>query len=286
MEIDIYGGLDLFYSSQFVLNESSLTHPGGKNVSASYSPLEHIPVLAGTFTGTVYDGFVAVQTFVTTHDGVFKFTDLGTPNVKCTTKGSSINLDTGEVVLKWIGGDPGANHIVVSYEYNMEINTPSPDIVIQLPNNIKTPIVVTDPKLIPAYQTKGSACADLIAVIPPLVNNFPTNGKVALNYRTTARIKTGIKVAIPEGYKMCIAARSSFAEKGLLISNAPAQIDSDYRGEVEVLVLNAGREIIEIRDGERFAQCWLEKVYKFDWDVVDTLGETARGENGFGSTGK
>lgn len=154
----------------------------------------------------------------------------------------------------------------------MELN-----ITIKLPDAIKIPIVVSDSKLTPTYQANSSVCADLIAVIPPLVNNFPTNGKVALNYRTTARIKTGIKVAIPEGYKMCIAAINSFAEKGLLISNTPAQIDSNCREEVEVLVINAGREIIEIKDGERFAQCWLDKVYKFDWEVVDTLDELARG---------
>ena len=150
---------------------------------------------------------------------------------------------------------------------------------------IKTKIVVEDSKLIPQYKSKDAACADLIACIPEMVNNVPTNKKVALNYRTSARIKTGIKVSIPTGYKLCVAARSSFADRGLLVSNAPAQIDSDFRGEIEVIVLNAGREIIEIKDGERFAQCWCDKVYRFDWDVVSKLDETERGESGFGSTG-
>lgn len=84
---------------------------------------------------------------------------------------------------------------------------------------------------------------------------------------------------------MCVAAKSGLAEKGLIVTNAPGQVDSDYRGEVEVLLLNCGREIIEIHDGMRFAQCWCDRVYRFEWEVVQTLNPTERGEGGFGSTG-
>lgn len=122
------GNVDIYYTSQFIQNESSSTHPGGSSVSAIYSPLEHTPVLAGTFTGTVYDGSTAIQTFVTSSSGTITFTDIGTVTVKCTTSGSSIDLNTGEVVLKWTGGDPGDNHFVTSYEYNMEANSDMPEV--------------------------------------------------------------------------------------------------------------------------------------------------------------
>jgi hypothetical protein len=118
--------LDVFYSHQFVQNETSSTD-AGSTTSAAYSPLEHTPVLAGTVTGTVYDGAVAVQTFVVSSAGTFTFTDIGVPTNKALTSGSSIDLATGEVTLAW-NNAPGANHVVVSYEYNMECNQDLPEI--------------------------------------------------------------------------------------------------------------------------------------------------------------
>lgn len=122
------GNLSIYYTSQFVQNESSSTHPGGSSVSASYAPLEHTPVLAGTLTGTVYDGSTAIQTFVVSSAGSFTFTDIGSPTVKAQSSGSSVDLTTGAVVLKWTGGDPGENHYVASYEYNMECNSDLPEV--------------------------------------------------------------------------------------------------------------------------------------------------------------
>lgn len=122
--------LDIYYTSQFIQNETSNTNPGGaNNWTSSFAPLEHTPVLAGTLTGTVYDGATAVQTFLVSASGTFTFTDIATPTIKAITSGSSVDLNTGEVVIQWnAGGDPGDNSIVVSYEYNMECNQDLPEV--------------------------------------------------------------------------------------------------------------------------------------------------------------
>lgn len=119
--------LDIFYSSSFIQNETSSTDDGG-DVNAVYSPLEHTPVLPGTLTGYVYDGTTAVQSFTTTEAGVFQFTDIGSPTNKADSGGTNtINLTTGEVKLTW-NNAPGENHLVVSYDYNMECNADLPEI--------------------------------------------------------------------------------------------------------------------------------------------------------------
>jgi hypothetical protein len=114
--------LSVYYSHQFVENESSAVDVGGTSTSHT---LEHTPVLAGTVTGTVYDGTVAVQTFVVSESGSFTFTDIGTPSPKVTS--ATLNLTTGEMAFTW-NSDPGANKVVVSYEYNMECNQDLPEI--------------------------------------------------------------------------------------------------------------------------------------------------------------
>lgn len=116
--------LDIYYTHQFVQNETSSTDAGG-DVTSVYAPLEHTPVLAGTLTGTVYDGTTAVQTFVVSEAGTFTFTDIGAPATKATA--GTLDEVTGEVTLTW-SGDPGANHIVTSYEYNMECNQDLPEV--------------------------------------------------------------------------------------------------------------------------------------------------------------
>lgn len=116
--------LAIFYSSQFVQNESTSTDAGAI-VTSAYAPLEHTPILAGTITGTVFDGAVAIQTFTISSAGVFTFTDIGAPVPKVT--GATINLTTGEVVATW-NAPAGPNHLVMSYEYNMECNQDLPEI--------------------------------------------------------------------------------------------------------------------------------------------------------------
>jgi hypothetical protein len=113
--------LDVFYSHQFVQNETHLD-AGGTTTAVT---LEHVPVLAGTVTGVVYDGDVAVNNLVVGGNGVVTVTDVGTPTNKVTS--GTINLTTGALSLTW-NNDPGANKVVVSYEYNMEANKDMPEI--------------------------------------------------------------------------------------------------------------------------------------------------------------
>jgi len=116
------GNLSVYYSHQFVENETQADAGGD---TTSVHTVEHTPVLAGTMTGTVYDGATAVQTFVVDQSGSFTFTDIGTPAAKATA--GSLDLTTGEVELTW-NSDPGANSVVVSYEYNMECNQDLPEV--------------------------------------------------------------------------------------------------------------------------------------------------------------
>ena len=117
--------LDIFYSSQFVQNEVSSTDDGA-DATSTFNPLEHTPVLAGTITGTIYDGTTAIQTFSVNSSGTFVFSDIGTPSPK--VNAASVVTTTGEITMTWTGGNPGANHIVLSYEYNMECNQDLPEV--------------------------------------------------------------------------------------------------------------------------------------------------------------
>lgn len=119
------GNLDIYYTHQFVQNETSSTDAGGDTTSV-YEPLAHTPILPGTLTGTVYDGTTAKQTFTVSEAGSFTFTSIGSPSAPLAT-GGSVDLTSGEVTLTW-ASDPGANNIVVSYEYNMECNADLPEV--------------------------------------------------------------------------------------------------------------------------------------------------------------
>lgn len=102
-----------------------------------------------------------------------------------------------------------------------------------------------------------------------------------------AAIPTGLKMAIPEGYELQVRPRSGLAIKqGLTVANTPGTIDSCYRGEIMVILMNLGDEPFEIKQGDKIAQAVLNKYEHINWNLVDKLEETDRGENGFGSTGK
>jgi len=116
--------LDIYYSSQFIQNETSSTDIGD-DVTSVFSAFEHTPVLAGTVTGTIYDGTTAAQTFVVSESGTFTFSDINSPSPKVTA--GTLNVTTGELTLTW-NGAPGANHVVMNYEYNMECNADLPEI--------------------------------------------------------------------------------------------------------------------------------------------------------------
>jgi dUTP pyrophosphatase len=129
----------------------------------------------------------------------------------------------------------------------------------------------------PAYATPGSAGCDLRAAIEAPLLILP-GGR--------ARVPTGLAVAIPEGYEGQVRIRSGLAhDKGLLVVNAPGTIDSDYRGEIRVIVANLGSEAVTLERGERIAQLVFAPVARAKFERVADLPKTHRGEGGFGSTG-
>ena len=133
---------------------------------------------------------------------------------------------------------------------------------------------------LPSYETAGSAGADLRA-------NFPTRGEVVLAPGERVLVPTGLRVGIPEGYEIQIRPRSGLALKhGITLPNSPGTIDSDYRGPLGVIVMNAGQEPFTIAHGDRVAQMVVAPVVVAQFDLVESLDDTARGTGGFGSTGR
>jgi len=130
---------------------------------------------------------------------------------------------------------------------------------------------------LPTYKTKGAAAFDLHAALTHRVTIRP--GQQAL-------IPTGLILAIPEGFEGQVRPRSGLALKqGLSITNSPGTIDSDFRGEIGVILINFGQEEIEIGPLDRIAQMAIAPVVQAEFELVDKLDETARGSGGFGSTG-
>jgi dUTP pyrophosphatase len=130
---------------------------------------------------------------------------------------------------------------------------------------------------LPSYATPGSAAVDLRNAGPSVT--IPSLGRVL--------VPTGLALAIPPGYEVQLRARSGLAlNRGIGLPNAPATIDSDYRGEVRVLLVNFDREPQEIAHGERIAQLLLARVARIEWEEVESLPQTERGGGGFGSTGR
>ncbi|MEZ5773900.1 MAG: dUTP diphosphatase [Hyphomicrobiaceae bacterium] len=133
---------------------------------------------------------------------------------------------------------------------------------------------------LPAYQTEGAAGLDLLAAVK-------TGKGVKLRPGERALIPTGLRLEIPQGHEGQVRPRSGLAVKhGLTVLNAPGTIDSDYRGEVMVLLVNLGEKKVSIRRGERIAQLVVAPVTRARLQEADGLGITLRGKGGFGSTGK
>jgi len=133
---------------------------------------------------------------------------------------------------------------------------------------------------LPAYETSGSAGMDVRAAVPE-------GRPVVLKPGERALVATGLSVAIPEGYEIQVRPRSGLAAKhGLTCLNTPGTIDSDYRGEIKVILINLGAEAFVIKRGERIAQLVLAPVTRLAWSEVEELGCTERGAGGFGSTGR
>ena len=140
-----------------------------------------------------------------------------------------------------------------------------------------------DPDLpLPAYETGGAAGADLRANLPP--DSRASGLTIAPGERVL--VPTGLRIAVPEGYELQVRPRSGLALRhGIMLVNSPGTVDSDYRGEVGVIVLNAGSEPYRIAHGDRIAQGVLAPVTRGDFALVETLDDTSRGAGGFGSTG-
>ncbi|WP_339947000.1 dUTP diphosphatase [uncultured Albimonas sp.] len=137
-----------------------------------------------------------------------------------------------------------------------------------------------DPALpLPAYESAGAAGMDLRACLPD-------RETVSLAPGARALIPTGLAIALPEGFEAQVRPRSGLAlKKGLTVANAPGTVDSDYRGEVGVILVNLGDAPVEIAHGDRIAQMVIAPVTRGRWREVGSLDETARGAGGFGSTG-
>ena len=144
---------------------------------------------------------------------------------------------------------------------------------------VKVLVKKLNPKVqLPSYKTEGSSGMDVMAFIENSV-------KIAPN--SSALIPTGISIAIPSDVEIQIRPRSGLAAKSnISILNTPGTIDSDYRGELKVILFNHGSKEFIINNQDRIAQMILMPVLKIDFEEIDDLPETVRGSGGFGSTGK
>ncbi|MEM8833344.1 MAG: dUTP diphosphatase [Pseudomonadota bacterium] len=130
---------------------------------------------------------------------------------------------------------------------------------------------------LPTYATEQSAGMDLTAALPEAIELEPGDRML---------IPTGLSIALPEGYEAQVRPRSGLALKhGITVLNTPGTIDADYRGEIGVILINHGKEAFTIERGMRIAQMVISRHQSIEWDVVESLDETERGEGGFGSTG-
>ena len=130
---------------------------------------------------------------------------------------------------------------------------------------------------LPEYQTTGSAGMDLKANIDSVIEIKPFERVL---------LPTGLYMAIPEGYEGRIQSRSGLALKnGIIVCNVPGCVDSDYRGEIKVILVNISNEVFFVNPGDRIAQLIFSPVAHSEWNEVESLDDTERGTGGFGSTG-
>ena len=131
---------------------------------------------------------------------------------------------------------------------------------------------------LPAYKTNGASGMDLMAFIAE---------KIILKPQSSCLVPTGISVAFSEEFEIQIRPRSGLAAKNnISVLNTPGTIDSDYRGEIKVIIFNHGNKEFTINNNDRIAQMILTPVVKMELEEIESLPETIRGEGGFGSTGK
>jgi dUTP pyrophosphatase len=130
---------------------------------------------------------------------------------------------------------------------------------------------------LPTYQSEGSAGMDIVAAVDEPMTIAP--GEIVL-------VPTGLAIALPMGFECQVRSRSGLALKhGIFALNSPGTIDSDYRGEIKIILANFGREPFVISRGDRIAQLVVARYEKIEWELVNALPITNRGSGGFGSTG-
>ncbi|MDE3236517.1 MAG: dUTP diphosphatase [Bacteroidota bacterium] len=131
---------------------------------------------------------------------------------------------------------------------------------------------------LPAYATEGSSGMDIRANLTAAESLSPLERKL---------IPTGLFIELPNGYEAQIRPRSGLAIKqGITCLNTPGTIDADYRGEIKVILVNLSNETVTIHPGDRIAQMVIQTVQQIEWQPVENINETKRGEGGFGHTGK
>ena len=144
---------------------------------------------------------------------------------------------------------------------------------------IKVLVKKLNPKAeLPKYKTEGSSGMDLMALI---------ENPITIKSQNSALIPTGLSIAIPEDVEVQISPRSGLAAKSnISVLNTPGTIDSDYRGEIKIILFNHGKEEFTVNNNDRIAQMVLMPVLKAEFKEVEELPKTIRGSGGFGSTGK
>ena len=143
---------------------------------------------------------------------------------------------------------------------------------------IKIQVINLSPYELPKYQTDNSAGMDLRAFI---------DSKINIDSLETKVVNTGLKIALPKGFEAQIRPRSGLAAKhGISVLNSPGTIDSDFRGEIKVILINLSKKSYSIQPGDRIAQMVVSKHETIKWSLTEKLENSVRDEKGFGSTGK
>ena len=142
---------------------------------------------------------------------------------------------------------------------------------------LKVKIINRSGHELPAYETPGAAGMDVRACL---------EAPVTLKPLQRALIPTGLRVQLPEGYEIQMRPRSGLALKhGISLANTPGTVDADFRGEIGVILINRSNEDFIVQDGERICQMVISQYTKIEWETVDRIDHTVRGDGGFGHTG-
>ncbi len=142
---------------------------------------------------------------------------------------------------------------------------------------LKVKIINRSGNELPVYETPGSAGMDVRACLEEPVTLGPLE---------RALIPTGLRVQLPEGYEMQIRPRSGLALKhGISLANTPGTVDADFRGEIGVILINLSKEPFTVNDGDRICQMVIAQYTRVEWEAVDEIDRTVRGDGGFGHTG-